>query len=386
MFNKIKSLLENAPDQKLSFFEYMNLALYAPDIGYYSSNFPKIGSSGDFITAPQLTPLFAEAIATQSVQIFKFFKGRCDFNFLELGAGTGKFAVDFLLAAQKMGITVSQYFILEVSPGLRALQKEYCAAFPGVSEKIFWITELPKKNSFHGLIFANEVLDAMPVHRFLKKNGNIFEQSVQIKSQIKSAEDPKQNLAFPELEYGDPLMPSEELFRAVQDLEFRLGPFPEDYCSEINLWLKPWMHSLSEVLEQGAVLLIDYGYAEAEYYSPLRSSGTLCCYSKHRAHSDPLLNPGEQDITAHVNFSELAAEGIASGLELMGYTTQALFLANLIDPEHVTQAQDSQHLRRLMHPEAMGEIFKVIGFHKNLNMDEHFSWKGFHNVDQRYRL
>jgi SAM-dependent MidA family methyltransferase len=398
MKEEIKFFIESRAENRqvgVSFFEYMNFVLYAPAIGYYSSSMPKIGSHGDFTTSPELTPLFAKAIALQFEEIFSRLKDVQEEgykNILEFGAGSGKFAIDILLALEALGVEVEHYFILELSEGLRVQQQEYCSKFEKVFKKISWLDALPKEGSFSGIIFANEVLDAMPVHRFIKKNGEILEQSVRLKA------DPKVEPEI-ELEYGDPLKPSENLLRAVSLLEEKLEPFSEGFCSEINLFIEPWLKSVYQTLKQGAVLLIDYGYPEAEYYSPSRASGTLSCYSKHRVNNHPLLNPCHQDITAHVDFTQVVTSAMTIGFELEGYTTQGLFLANLINfnlsSNHSkafgfdqVDPMSSQHLRRLMHPGAMGEVFKVVGLSKNISRDseEDLAWLGFKGVDQRHRL
>ena len=365
MVKFLKDYLKKSSKDKLSFFEFMKLALYAPRYGYYASSAEKFGSHGDFITAPELTPLFAQGMAVQFAQIFQHLPQK---NILELGAGSGKFAMDVLQALESKGVEIDHYYILEVSEDLRERQKAYCKKFDRFFPKMIWLDTLPPSNSWTGIVFGNEVLDAMPVHRFIKRDGKIWEESVELKGVNFS--------------YGEPLEPSSELLMAVQILEERLGAFAEGYCSEVNLWIRPWLRSLYDSLKAGAVLLIDYGYSEREYYASSRKAGTLMSYFQHQAHSDVLFQPGDQDITAHVNFSEVAEAGIEAGFELSGYTTQGLFLAKVLQEIGPLEPSVSQHLRRLMHPEAMGEIFKVIGFEKNLDFDG----LEFDGVNQMHQL
>jgi len=345
----------------LSFENYMNTVLYHPTLGYYSKFSPKIGKEGDFITAPELTPLFTRTLGKQFKELLNPLKTR---QILELGAGTGAFAEDLLQYFSEENFRIDDYFILELSAGLRTQQE---ARLKSLKAPLQWLNTLPKNLS--GLIFGNEVLDAMPVHRFIKRQGQCVEQSVILNDSL-------------ELSFGT-LPASPQVETQVRSLESRLGKFPEGYCSEINLWIRPFLNSLADSLEKGAILLVDYGYPESVYYQASRRQGTLCCYHKHQMNTDPLLLPGEQDLTAHVNFTEVAEAGLKAGLTLEGYTTQAFFLANLGIENTDQDPETSQKLRRLLHPESMGEIFKVIGFSKNF---PETPWKGFQIGDQRFRL
>jgi SAM-dependent MidA family methyltransferase len=364
----IKNFMAIRGNDSLSFCDYMGLALYAPGHGYYVSGNEKIGPAGDFITAPELTPWFAQAMAYQFAEIFN--RTGLPLNILEFGAGTGKFAIEVMNQLKAQGISIARYVILEVSPFLREKQQEYASQFPEYLERMIWLDRLPAMGTFSGIIFANEVIDAMPVHRFFVNQGELLEQSVQIS--------PKG-----ELEYGNGLPLSEKLKTHLEAIQSRCGPFSEGYLSEVNALQGPWIQSLSESLKEGALMIVDYGYSEQDYYSRGHSSGTLACYHRHQMNTNPLFAPGEQDITAHVDFSSLAEAGISAGFELEGYTSQGLFLANLLSNIGEVDPVSSQHLRRLMHPSAMGEIFKVMGFSKGI---EQFSWLGFGGVDQRHQL
>jgi SAM-dependent MidA family methyltransferase len=350
----------------------MNLALYAPLKGYYSSRCPKFGAEGDFITAPELTPIFAKILA-------KWWPDFVDSNpktplpFLEFGGGTGKFAIDTLLALEAQRMPCPSYSILEISEELKRRQAEYCRQFPSLFPHMSWLSQWPPSGTFSGIVFANEVLDAMPVHRFVKKDGKVWEVSVEIQAD--------------QLAFGEPLPAHSELISTVNALESRLGEFPEGYTSEVNLWIRPWLAGLYDSMKEGVVVLIDYGYPERDYYAPSRTAGTLMSYARHRAHSDVLSNPGEQDITAHVDFSAVAEAAIQAGFSLSGYTTQGLLLAHLQDPAASSpfSAKESQQLRRLMHPEAMGEIFKVMVLAKGDRFAE-IAANTLDGINQVYRL
>ncbi len=367
MIELIRDFLNKSSRNSLSFFEYMQWALYASEKGYYASNLSKFGTQGDFTTASELTPLYAQLWAIQCAEVMQ----RLGYvEILELGPGSGKFAIDLLQALAALGIEVKHYYLFEISSNLRARQQEYCRQFEPWVSKITWLEELPAQESFSGIIFAHEVLDAMPVHQFIKKEGKFWEVFVEIN---------KDHLSF-----AEPKVASSELQFALENLETRLGSFPEGFQSEVNLELGAYLASIDRFLKAGLVFFVDYGYSEREYYQPSRSKGTLMAYHKHEANEDILSRPGEQDITAHVDFSRVAEVALEQGFTLEAYTQQGLFLANLrshfsaeISPEA------SQYLRRLMHPAAMGEIFKVMLLQKKLPTSE---WRGFLGVNQRNRL
>jgi len=308
----------------ISFARYMELALHAPGLGYYARGARQFGAEGDFVTAPELGSLFGRTLARQLSEL--------DGPILELGAGSGALAETLLREIDR------DYLILETSAALRARQ---AARLGG---KIKFLDRLPER--FRGVVIANEVADAIPVHAVAWRADGIQERGV-----------------TPELTWAE-RPASGELLEAARALEV-----PVPYESEINLAANAWMRSLAASLEHGAIFVIDYGFPRHEYYHPQRSMGTLMCHTRHRAHGDPFLQPGEQDITAHVDFSALAAAARAAGLDLLGYSTQAQFLVNCGITEVLSQvnAENALHYapiaaeaQQLLSPAEMGELFKVL--------------------------
>ncbi|MGB8078370.1 MAG: SAM-dependent methyltransferase, partial [Gallionella sp.] len=288
----------------ISFARYMELALYAPGLGYYAAGARKFGEAGDFITAPELSPLFGRTLARQVAEIMAGSAPRI----LELGAGSGKLAVDMLAELERLGSLPVSYGILEVSADLRARQQALMQErLPHLLDRVQWLDTLPE--GFSGAIVGNEVLDALPVHLVHWRDSAVTERGVAWG---------EQGFIWQERAIGDAA-----LLRAARQIMV-----PDDYVSEICLAARGLINSLAQRLEQGAILFIDYGFGAREYYHPQRDRGTLMCHYRHRAHDDQFLLPGLQDITAHVNFTDIAECGIDAGLELIGYTTQAFFLVN----------------------------------------------------------
>jgi len=359
----------------LDFSAFMDIALYAPGLGYYAAGAEKFGAKGDFITAPELSPLFAECLARQVAEVFERIGGG---DFLELGAGSGVLAVDLLLALDGLDALPARYCILEPSPELRARQREHVAGLPArLAGRVLWLDRLPEK-PLHGVVFGNEVLDAMPVYRFRARAGQVCVLTV------RRADDG--GFTWSER----PADPS--LTQTVRALEESLGyPFSDGYVSELNPACGPWMKSVSEVLGSGVVLLCDYGYPRHEYYHPQRSRGTLICHYRHRAHDDPLRLVGLQDISASVDFTALAEAGVAAGLELAGYTSQGWFLLGCGLDEILAcadqrdtraQLELSAAAKNLLLPGRMGERFKVMAFSRAVGG----RLRGFRLEDQRHRL
>ncbi|MDE2366845.1 MAG: SAM-dependent methyltransferase [Betaproteobacteria bacterium] len=356
----------------ISFERYMRLALYAPGLGYYSGGAAKFGQEGDFVTAPEISPLFGRAVARQAAQVLE--AGRSG-NILEFGAGTGKLALDLLLELEKLGSPPDRYFILEVSAELRQRQQNlFERSAPRLLPRISWLTQLPAR--FDGLILANEVIDAMPVHLVAWRGPDLFECGVVIKDdEFKWSERPLIKGAEKE---------GEELFEAACGLNPQINPGTEnagageysgEYISEISLSARHFMHSLGNMLENGLILLIDYGFGRSEYYHPQRNRGTLMCHYRHRAHDNPFYLPGLQDVTSHVDFTAIGEAAASSGLELMGYTTQAHFLINCGITEILAQTPAenikdylplANQLQKLVSPAEMGELFKVMAFGRNI--------------------
>ncbi len=354
---------------KITFAKYMDLALYTPGLGYYSSDMQKFGTSGDFVTAPELTPLFSHCLAHQCQEILINLHGG---DILEIGAGSGQMAVDILLMLSKTNTLPNHYYILELSADLKKRQQEKIATFcPDFFDCVVWLHTLTDFN-FQGIILANEVLDAMPVYQFQIQQGNLYEVEVtenngKLQSQISKTNHP-------------------ELLK-----HYHSQSWPAEYISEINLHLKPWIMRLADILRSGVILIIDYGFPKQEYYHPERSMGTLMCHYRHYAHQDPFLYPGLQDITAHVDFTAIAEAASEVELDVLGYTAQAAFLFNnglMTFAEHYTTANEKEILIRnhaiqtLTSPAEMGELFKVIALGKNF---EH-SLMGFQQNDRRYML
>jgi SAM-dependent MidA family methyltransferase len=344
---------------RLPFDRYMELALYAPGLGYYMAGARKFGADGDFVTAPEISPLFGRALARQVQQVLADLGGG---DVLEFGAGSGRLALDLLGELETLEALPGRYGILELSPDLRQRQQALLAEQgPHLLGRVAWLEGLPE--GFRGVMLANEVLDAMPVQRFRKMGEGIEEQFV-----VAAGE----GLG---LVWGPPV--SAGLAEAVAELERSIGaPFADGYESEINPRLGPWLRGLSAALVQGLVLLIDYGYPRREYYLPERYRGTLMAHYRHLAHGDPLSYPGLQDLTAHVDFTAVAAAGGAAGLEAAGYTTQANFLLGCgldqllaeADPGDLDRYLDLlQGMKRLVLPSAMGERFQVIAFRRGLD-------------------
>lgn len=357
----------------LPFDRFMELALYAPGAGYYVNGSHKFGADGDFITAPEISPMFSQCLASQCAQVLDALGGG---EVLEFGAGSGIMAADMLLHLQRLGCLPTRYLIVELSAELQVRQRETIERrAPELLSLVTWVQGPPEAN-WQGVVVANEVLDAMPVQVF--RRGNSHWQELYV---TQSGEGFVEQWCEP----GEPLL------AALQQLENRVGPLPEGYRSEINLRLGAWMRLLGAFLARGAVILVDYGYTGAEYYHAERSRGTMICHLQHRAHDNPLVLPGLQDITANVDFSAVAHAGLDAGLELSGYTTQAHFLIDnglegLMSGIDMTDIefhmQCVQELKQLTLPTEMGERFKVIGFQRGLQQ----ALQGFQSRDLRAYL
>jgi len=335
----------------IPFRRYMEIALYAPGLGYYVAGASKFGPAGDFVTAPQISPLFSQALANQCAQVLEQVP---EGSILEFGAGTGVMAADILLRLEQLGNLPEKYLILELSPDLRERQAGTIEAeAPHLFSRVRWLEQLPEE--FCGILLANEVLDAMPVHRFRKRTGGVEEQWLSL------ADGRLSELWRPA---------SVQVAGAVAMIESELGELPDGYVSELNPTLRPWLDSVAESLAKGVLLLIDYGHERHAYYHPQRSTGTLRCHFRHRAGGGPLQLPGLQDITAHVDFTAVAEAGRAAGLELLGYDNQANFLLGcgidrlLAASEPDRRLELAQGMKQLLLPGGMGETFKVMALGK----------------------
>jgi SAM-dependent MidA family methyltransferase len=329
----------------LDFADYMRLALYAPGLGYYSAGSAKLGAAGDFVTAPETSDLLGRALARALHRELAPLPAPA---VLELGAGSGALAAQLLDALAALGERRVQYRILETSADLRARQQDVLRRFGG---RVTWLDALPAA-PFAGAIVANEVLDALPVRCFAKRGAGAVPLGVRVDGS-----------GFAWAEGGD----DPNLDAAVAALEAKLGePLADGYRSELCALLPAWVASLAAALERGSMLLVDYGLPRREYYHPQRSAGTLRCHYRHRAHDDPFLYPGLQDLTAWVDFSACADAAAAAGLTVAGFTTQAQFLLATLAAEPPPAATDAAALRALaalktlVLPGEMGERFKVL--------------------------
>lgn len=334
----------------LSFSRYMELALYAPGLGYYAAGAAKFGPGGDFVTAPEISPLFGRTLARVVAEVLRQTGG----DILELGAGSGRLAVDVLLELEQLQCLPQRYLILELSPELRRRQHDLLAAeAPGLLARTRWLDELPQ--GLRGVILGNEVLDALPVHLLHWTADGVQERGVVWRGGA--------------LAWADGAMTSDALAHAAARL-----PVTTPYLSEVNLAAPALMASLAACLEQGLVLLADYGFKQAEYYHPQRHTGTLRVHYRHHSLDDPFFLPGLADITAHVDFSAVAAAAEAAGLELLAYTNQGRFLLDAgllqqlatLTPGTADYLRGVQEVQKLVQPHEMGELFKVMLLGRNI--------------------
>ena len=347
----------------IPFDRYMQLALYAPQLGYYAAGARKFGdlaAGGDFVTAPEISPLFAQALAQQVAQLF----GQVPARIVEFGAGSGVMARDLITELTRLNVALESYSIVEVSSDLIDRQRE---RLQGLS--VEWISAPPE--AFEGVMLANEVLDVMPAKLFVKRGGVTAERGVVNRSDS--------GFAFEDRPAG------EELSAAVASIEVEQGALPEGYASEVNLNAEGWMRSTDRWVARGALLVIDYGFPQREYYHPQRLIGTLMCHFRHHAHSDPLWMCGLNDITVHVDFSAMAAAAHTSGLDVLGYTSQAHFLLNCgvlgqLQTQHT--ARNSAALHRLVSEAEMGELVKVLMVGRGI----HGPMVGFSRGDRLHSL
>ena len=351
----------------LSFARYMEMALYEPGLGYYSNPGQVFGAAGDFVTAPELTPLFGATLARQVSPWLKdpALAGSGQVV-LEVGGGSGMLAAQLLNALDNVGHHEVRYLILELSAERREHQRQTLKSLaPGLMDRVGWLDTFPE--SFAGVVVANELLDAMPVQ--------LFEWQADAEAALQ-----EMGVTWVDGQFAWAPRPADAvLTETVTALRNRLGPegaqWHSPYRSEICPAQQAWMRTLADCMTAGVVMLLDYGFAAPEYYHPQRDQGTLMCHYRHRSHADPFLWPGLSDITAHVDFTALARAATAEGFSLVGYTSMAAFLLNagLLDeladlprePESFWFAQ-AQAVQQLISEAEMGELFKVIAFEKNL--------------------
>jgi SAM-dependent MidA family methyltransferase len=340
----------------LPFSQFMELALYAPRLGYYSGGAAKLGSEGDFTTAPEITPLFGAALARVAAAII----AESAPNIIEFGAGTGKLARDVLTALAAQGVQVARYTIIDLSGELRARQQEMLRDFP----QVCWADTLPE--AFSGVVLANEVLDAMPVELVVKRADGWRRRMVTVADG-----------AFAWLDAPPDAALAAHIARQVPDA----ASLPEGYLTEVHPVACGFMASLARLFDggRGAALLVDYGFPAHEYYHPQRDTGTLMCHYRHHAHPEPFYLPGLQDVTAHVDFTAMALAAQDAGLEVLGYMSQAAFLlaagiAELLlqtDPaDALRYLPQARALQKLVSPAEMGELFKVLAVGRGVSLPD----------------
>lgn len=336
----------------IGFDRFMDMALYEPGLGYYHGGAAKFGADGDFVTAPEISPLFGRTLARQVADVLDQTGG----DVLELGPGTGRLAVEVLGELGRLGAVPGNYLLLDLSADLRDRQQRLIAtAVPEMAARVRWLDALP--DSFRGVVIANEVFDALPVQVVAWRDDGVFERGV-----VRNGA----GFGWADRPIRDPHLAS-----VVAALEVHAP-----YVTELGLRARALVTALAQRLTAGALLCIDYGFGRAEFFHPQRSSGTLMCHHRHTAHDDPFHLPGLQDITAHVDFTALAEAGVDGGLQLGGYATQARFLVDLgiTDLLGETDAADAAsyaplvaQVHKLLSPAEMGELFKVLALTRGVD-------------------
>lgn len=357
-----------AADGWIPFSRYMELALYAPGLGYYAAGSAKLGAAGDFTTAPEMSALFGATLARQIAELLPQTAG----VIYEFGAGTGKLAADILQKLEQLDALPERYVIIDLSADLIERQQTLLRErLPHLLDKVTWLSTLP--DTLDGIVIGNEVLDAMPCELLLHNGQSVSQRGVSLKDgQFVLAERALQDTTLSEL--------AQSLIPAIAG-----------YCSEISLANRAFIRTLGERLTRGALLFIDYGFPAHEYYHPQRHMGTLIGHYRHHTVTDPFYLPGLMDLTCHVDFTAIAETGLAAGLDLIGYTSQAQFLLNagitdelaLLNPEDVRHyVPQSAAVQKLCSPAEMGELFKVIGFGRGISID----WSGLIQGDRCHTL
>lgn len=354
----------------ISFADFMHDCLYWPGLGYYSAGSHKLGAGGDFTTAPELSSLFGQALANHVADVGRQLG---QFDVLEFGAGSGRLATDVFQQLSRLDCLPDRYLILEPSADLQQRQQAWIAQYPQLADRVQWLSALPE--NFKGVVLANEVCDAMPVHLLRFSTKAVEELGVTTTPdgfawQSRALENPR-------------------LLSKAAAIRARIGL--QAYQTEVNLLAEDWLQSVAESLSQGAIFIIDYGYPFAEFYRPERAQGTLRCYYHHQAHDDPLLLPGLQDITAHIDFTALAEQAQSAGLDVAGFHEQSDFLiagditclaAELEqDSDPLQWLQHSSAIKQLLMPDAMGHQFKVLSLSRGIA-----TLPRLQRQDRRYQL
>ncbi|WP_206955065.1 class I SAM-dependent methyltransferase [Trinickia acidisoli] len=352
----------------LPFDRYMELALYTPGLGYYSGGARKFGrraeDGSDFVTAPELSPLFAQTLARPLAQALQASGTR---ELMEFGAGTGRLAAGILSALDALGVSLDSYAIVDLSGELRERQRETIEALGGeLASRVRWLDALPER--FEGIVIGNEVLDAMPVQLYARTGGIWHARGVAV-GEAGAFRFEARALDAPAVQL------TKEDAALFAELDAEIDP-AIDYVAETHAAGAAFARTICAMLKRGAAFFIDYGFPRAEYYHPQRTQGTLMCHYRHRAHDDPFLYPGLQDITAHVEFTRIAEAGVETGADLLGYTSQARFLMNAgvtevlseIDPADASRFLPAANaVQKLLSEAEMGELFKVIAFSRGID-------------------
>ena len=340
-------------DGWISFDRFMELALYDPEFGYYTGSLRKFGEKGDFVTASEISSFFAKTLSIQFKEIFR----SLDKNIIEIGAGSGKFALEVIQSLDSENI--DHYFILEISHSLRKHQYDLLIKHlpPHLFSKVLWIDEIPQE--YRGIVFCNELLDALPVDLIKKVSGVYCQKGVGLENDLFIWKD-----------------------KPIIDLtiydHINLESLPDDYLIEDAIHIKSWINKINESIAKGVVIIIDYGFNHSEYFHEQRSQGTLMCHFKHHAHDNPLIQVGIQDITSHVNFSYVAREASNIGLNINGFISQANFLINcgILELLEKVNIEDSalymksvSEIQKLLSPSEMGDLFKVMIIEKSMDIN-----------------
>ena len=349
----------NTRDGWISFEEFVDFVMYKPGLGYYSAGAEKIGHSGDFTTAPEISKLFGMALANQITPILDHYQSP---SIIEIGAGTGKLAFDIMTQLNDYQVNFDRYYILELSADLKQRQQSMLSHLPTKTlNKIVWLDSIPM-DSIDGVIIANEVIDALPFTRFKSQNGQVYELGI-------SVEDNQL--------IEQPRLADEILSNTVDSIAKEIGmTFQDGYTSEIRINFGSWFRTIESMLSSGSIFFVDYGYARQEYYDEERTNGSMICHYRNVAHENPLSNLGIQDISASVDFSQLADVALQRNIEVGFFTSQADFLINAEILSVIESVIDeglkmrlTQEVKQLLLPNQMGEVFKCMLLNKNINPD-----------------
>jgi SAM-dependent MidA family methyltransferase len=362
----------------LPFWRYMELCLYAPGLGYYSAGSRKFGADGDFVTASELGDLFAQCMAQALTPALRELGEGAEF--FEIGGGSGVFAEQMLRQFDAHGLTLGRYALLEPSADLRERQREHLAATlrPELFARVAWL-DGPPEREWRGVLFANEVLDALPTPRFVLRDGEVYEECValDVDGGFRRVDRPADALLSAAVRHAERDLLGDDVIESEGS-----GGFTDGYRSELLPQLPYWIQAVGGLLRDGAMLFVDYGYPRREFYLPERRTGTLMCHYRHRAHSDPYALVGLQDITASVDFTALAEAGVNAGFDLAGYCTQGQFLlANGLgsaleaaqEQPEIERYALAQQAKRLTLPGEMGERFQIMGFHRGVDISAAFA-------------